>query len=75
MAHPKRKHSKQRSRKRRTHDALKPHFGDLNPAGNKQGYNHRVDPITGYYKGRLVIDVSPRQKKKKGANEEKEGNA
>ncbi|MFT5169726.1 MAG: ribosomal protein L32 [Lysobacterales bacterium] len=63
MAHPKRQHSKQRGRKRRTHQKGGVEFGNLSPAGSSMGYNHGVDPITGMYKGVQVIDVTPRAKK------------
>lgn len=64
MAHPKRQHSKQRGRKRRTHDKIKVGFGDLAASGNKMGYNHRVDPVTGCYKGKQIIDLAPAGKDK-----------
>ena len=63
MAHPKRQHSKQRGRKRRTHQKGEIHFGSLSIAGNPAGYNHGVDPITGMYKGKQVIDVVSRNPK------------
>lgn len=65
MAHPKRQHSKQRSRKRRTHAKIKENFGDLSLAGSTMGHNHRVDPVTGMYKGRQIIDMTPKEKKEK----------
>lgn len=64
MAHPKRQHSKQRSRKRRTHDGTSiPTSIDLKSKGSKMGVNHRVDPITGMYKGIQIIDVKVKQEK------------
>ncbi len=55
MAHPKRKHSKSRRDKRRTHDKITPiqvqpcsHCGLPKPP-------HRVCPHCGYYKGRPVL--------------------
>ena len=63
MAHPKRQHSKQRGRKRRTHQKGGVSFGSLSATGSEMGYNHGVDPITGMYKGRQVIDVSKKAKK------------
>ena len=64
MAHPKRQHSRQRGRKRRTHQKLANNFGSLSSTGNPAGHNHRVDPITGMYKGKQVIDVTPKKSKK-----------
>lgn len=56
MPNPKRRHSKSRSRKRRTHDALKrtglvacPHCGSMRMP-------HRVCPSCGFYGGRVVIE-------------------
>ncbi|MCA9401039.1 MAG: 50S ribosomal protein L32 [Candidatus Omnitrophica bacterium] len=65
MAHPKRQHSKQRGRKRRTHQKLTNNVGALTTAGSSMGFQHRVDPVTGMYKGRQVIDVTPKEKKNK----------
>lgn len=66
MALPKRQHSRQRGRKRRTHQSLSVPAGILSNEGNKMGHSHRVDPITGYYKGQQIVDVSPKPEKKKG---------
>jgi large subunit ribosomal protein L32 len=63
MPNPKRQHSKQRTRKRRTHQKIAENFGSLSTEGSRMGYNHRVDPVTGYYKGKQIIDVSKRAKK------------
>ena len=66
MAHPKRQHSKQRSRKRRTHDGLTvPTSVDLKSPGSQQGVNHKIDPLTGFYKGRQIVDVSKKPKSSK----------
>lgn len=67
MAHPKRQHSKQRSRKRRTHQNIEENFGSLSMEGSKSGSNHRVDPITGFYKGVQVIEVKQKKSKEKEA--------
>lgn len=57
MPNPKRRHSKSRTRQRRAHDALNiPQFYiDKNTGETKQP--HRIDPATGEYKGRQIIDV------------------
>jgi len=64
MAHPKRKHSTQRTRKRRTH--FKTAVPNLNPCANchKPVVSHRVCPFCGYYKGRPVVDIKPKEPKK-----------
>ncbi|MFP4473407.1 MAG: 50S ribosomal protein L32 [Candidatus Omnitrophota bacterium] len=64
MAHPKRQHSKQRSRKRRTHDNLT--AVNLNPCGHcqKPVISHRVCPYCGYYKGSpVIVSVKPEEAK------------
>ena len=55
MPHPKRQHSKSRSRKRRTHQKLKITTASMTNTGSKAGYSHRICPITGCYKGQQVI--------------------
>ncbi|MCI0470619.1 MAG: 50S ribosomal protein L32 [Candidatus Aminicenantes bacterium] len=55
MALPKRRHSHQRSHKRRTHDALK--VGGLStcPKCNEPKLPHRACKNCGHYNGRQVI--------------------
>ncbi|MCH7657002.1 MAG: 50S ribosomal protein L32 [Bacteroidetes bacterium] len=56
MAHPKRKTSKQRRDKRRTHyKATAPTVATCSNCGATVRY-HRVCPECGYYKGKLAID-------------------
>ena len=56
MAHPKRKISKQRRNKRRTHIKLtaKPYYED--PMSGEATLYHRVNLESGYYKGRQVME-------------------
>lgn len=56
MPNPKRRHSKARTRTRRAHDALTPtqYYVDKNTGEPKRP--HRIDPETGTYKGRQIID-------------------
>ncbi len=65
MAHPKRQHSKQRQRKRRTHDSLD--VPNLAPCAQckKPIESHRVCPHCGYYKGQPVVVKVEKEKKKK----------
>ncbi|MCA9408624.1 MAG: 50S ribosomal protein L32 [Candidatus Omnitrophica bacterium] len=63
MPNPKRQHSKQRSRKRRTHDKIAENFGALSSVGSTMGYNHRVDPLTGMYKGRQIVTLKEKKQK------------
>lgn len=56
MPNPKRRHSNQRTRKRRTHYKL-PHQPALIPSFENPGefaLLHQIDPSTGRYKGRQV---------------------
>lgn len=57
MPVPKRKHSKSRRDKRRTHDRLT--IPDLSPCPEcgEMRKSHRVCPYCGMYKGRKVIEV------------------
>ena len=56
MAHPKRKTSKQRRDKRRTHyKATEPTVASCSNCGATHEY-HRVCPECGYYKGQLAVD-------------------
>jgi len=57
MANPKRKQSKRRSANRRAANALKaPEFAK-DPADGSIVRAHRVNPKTGMYRGRQVLDV------------------
>ncbi len=65
MALPKRRHSKTRGRKRRTHWKIAsgnlakcPQCKELKP-------NHQICPVCGYYKGKQVIEIKIKEKKKK----------
>ena len=57
MPNPKRRHSKSRTRKRRSHDALNvpEYYLDKNTGEPMQP--HRIDPETGMYRGRKILDV------------------
>ena len=57
MPNPKRRHSKTRGRKRRTHDALVAVPSGLCPQCNEAKPPHRVCGNCGYYKGRQVRPV------------------
>lgn len=55
MAHPKRRQSKTRTRKRRTHDkAVAPTLAKCPISGAWYIY-HTVCPESGYYRGKLAI--------------------
>jgi large subunit ribosomal protein L32 len=56
MAHPKRKTSKQRRNKRRTHHKAEvPTLSTCSNCGSSVKY-HRVCPECGYYRGKQVIE-------------------
>jgi len=57
MPNPKRRHSKARRDKRRTHDKMSTSDLSRCPNCNEPKMPHRVCPHCGYYKGREVIEV------------------
>jgi large subunit ribosomal protein L32 len=57
MPNPKRRHSKTRRDKRRTHDRLAPPQFSACPQCGEAKAPHRVCPHCGSYKGRTVIEV------------------
>lgn len=57
MPNPKRRHSKSRTAKRRTHDALGPVAVGACPQCRELKPPHVVCPNCGYYKGRQVRAV------------------
>jgi len=65
MALPKRQHSKQRGRKRRTSQkTVIPSLGKC-PNCSKPIISHRVCPFCGHYKGNPVVKIEVKEKKKK----------
>ena len=61
MPNPKRRHSKARTRTRRAHDALTiPQFYVDQNTGEAK-VPHRIDPKTGEYKGRKILDVKEKE--------------
>ena len=57
MPNPKRRHSKTRTAKRRTHDALAPVPTGECPQCHEAKPPHRVCPNCGYYRGRQAKAV------------------
>jgi len=57
MPNPKRRHSKTRGRKRRTHDTLQAPAVSTCPQCHESKAPHRVCPHCGYYRGRQVRPV------------------
>ena len=56
MAHPKRKHSKTRRDKRRTHHKLDGKTFYVDPVSGEATLYHRVNLESGYYRGRQVME-------------------
>jgi large subunit ribosomal protein L32 len=65
MPLPKRRHSKTRGKKRRTHWKLPQPDLPLCPQCKKPKLAHRVCPVCGVYSGRQVIEIKVKEKKKK----------
>jgi len=57
MPNPKRRHSHSRTRLRRSHDALTAPQYIVDKDSGEVRQPHRIDPKTGMYKGRKIIDV------------------
>ncbi|MXZ34076.1 MAG: 50S ribosomal protein L32 [Acidobacteria bacterium] len=57
MPNPKRRHSKSRRNKRRSHDFLTVRSTSKCPDCQENRLPHRVCPHCGYYRGREVIEV------------------
>ena len=64
MALPKRQHSKQRSRKRRTHWKTGIPSLSVCPSCKKEIVPHRVCPFCGKYKDKQVVEIKVKEKKK-----------
>ncbi|MDX1906837.1 MAG: 50S ribosomal protein L32 [Bacteroidia bacterium] len=55
MPHPKRRHSKTRRDKRRTHLKLAPQTYYIDPNSGEATLYHRVNLESGFYRGRQVM--------------------
>ena len=65
MPLPKKRHSKQRGRKRRTHWKVTTPALAVCPQCKQLQSSHRVCKVCGYYKGKPVIEIEVKEKKKK----------
>ncbi len=64
MAHPKRQHSRQRQRKRRTNTGISvPSFTECSNC-QKPVIPHRVCPFCGFYKGKPIVAIKVKEEKK-----------
>lgn len=68
MALPKRRHSKARGKKRRTHWKISKTNLAPCPQCKSPKQAHRVCAVCGYYNGRQVIEIKVKEKKKKGSS-------
>jgi large subunit ribosomal protein L32 len=57
MAVPKRRSSRSRTRKRRSHNAIKPLKLQFCPQCNTARPSHVVCPNCGYYQGRILVET------------------
>lgn len=64
MALPKRQHSRQRGRKRRTHYKIALKSLGTCPQCKKPIQSHRVCPFCGYYKGKPVVEIKTEAEEK-----------
>ena len=73
MPNPKRRHSKQRGRLRRTHYKLKTKSLSKCTQCGKPKLPHRICPFCGYYKGKLEVTILSKEEKKKQREKKKTG--
>jgi large subunit ribosomal protein L32 len=65
MAHPKRRHSKSRKNKRRTHQKISvPQLNKCPQCGGVK-LTHRICLSCGYYNGKKILEIDKKEKKKK----------
>jgi len=65
MPNPKRRHSQQRGRKRRTFYIVKTKNLSKCPQCEKPKLPHRICPHCGYYKGKAMVIIKTKEEKKK----------
>ena len=65
MPLPKKRHSKARGRRRRTHWKLSPSNLIPCPQCKEPKLPHRICTLCGYYNGKQVIEIKVKEKKKK----------
>ncbi len=65
MPLPKRRFSRSRTRKKRAHKLYKPEQCSICPQCKQPKLPHQVCALCGYYKGKQVIEIKVREKKKK----------
>jgi len=71
MPNPKRRHSKQRGRLRRTYYKLKENNFSKCPQCGRPKLPHRICFFCGYYKGNSVVEIITKQEKKKEREKKK----
>ena len=63
MALPKRRHSRQRQAKRRTHDRLTPSSLSPCPQCGTMRLSHRICPSCGSYRGKVMVVIEEKESK------------
>jgi large subunit ribosomal protein L32 len=71
MANPKRRHSKERGRLRRTFYKIKSNNLGKCPQCGKLKLSHRICPFCGYYKGEACVTILSKEEKKKERDKKK----
>jgi len=71
MPNPKRRHSKQRGRLRRTFYKVKTNNLSKCPQCGKSKLPHRICPFCGYYKGKSEVIIMTKEEKKKDREKKK----
>lgn len=66
MAHPKRRHSHSRTKKRQTGKGLNAPTLLICPECKKMKPAHMVCPFCGYYRGKQILVIERKEKRKKG---------
>lgn len=71
MANPKRRHSRERGRLRRTFYKVKSASLSKCPQCGKMKLPHRICPFCGYYKGQAQVTIMTAEEKKKDREKNK----
>ncbi|MFM7088285.1 MAG: 50S ribosomal protein L32 [Candidatus Paceibacterota bacterium] len=65
------RHTRGHTRNRRSHHALKNAVFAVDPKTGNKHLRHRVDPVTGMYRGRQVLDIVKKVEKKQAKRKAK----
>lgn len=73
MPNPRRRHSRARGRRRRTHWKLKTQSLSKCPQCKSMRLAHRICEVCGYYDGKLVLDFEAKKAKKEAKKKKTRG--